>query len=73
MIDQNWLNTTKEQDPNFAGSIHEKLGFDNAICPTCGTHLRNGICLNACHLTPRSRQRFSEAIRKATEANDETR
>jgi len=70
MIDLNWLNVTKERDPKFAGSIHEELGFDDILCPTCGAHLRGGICLNACHLTTRSRRRFAKAIRRASEATE---
>ena len=70
MIDPNWLDATKKQDPEFAGSIHEELGFDDVLCPTCGAHLRNGICLNACHLTRRSQQRFSDIMQKASEADN---
>lgn len=72
MIDPNWLSATKKQDPEFAGSIHEELGFDNALCPTCGAHLRNGICLNACHLIPKSQRRFSNIMKEATRKIAET-
>lgn len=71
MIDPNWLNTTKKQDPDFAGSIWEKMEYDNALCPVCGAHLRHGICLNACHLNPEGRRRFSGAFKKAVELESE--
>lgn len=30
------------------------------FCPTCGAHLAaSGICLNACHLSKESRERFT--------------
>lgn len=73
MIDSNWLNTTKEQDPEFIGSIWEEMGWDNALCPTCNAHLWKGICLNACHLTPGGRRRFSKAIQRVSEANNDPR
>ena len=61
-IDPNWLHATKEQDPDFTGSRWEKMGYDNALCPVCGTHLRDGICLNAYHLRLVSRKQFSKIM-----------
>lgn len=68
MIDPIWLNATKERDPDFAGSIWEEMGYDNALCPTCEAHLHNGICLNACHLTPGSQRAFSEIMQGVSSA-----
>ena len=38
-FDPEWLNTEKETDPDFEGSLSEKLGFDRELCPTCKAHL----------------------------------
>jgi len=52
------------KDENFKGSIFEKLGFDAELCPICGAHLRNGICLNGCHLNPSAKELFRELMEK---------
>lgn len=39
------------KNSDFEGSIFEKLGFDSERCPHCKSHLKGGICLNACHLS----------------------
>jgi hypothetical protein len=62
MIDVEWTETPKETDPNFEGSIWQKMGHDPELCPTCGAHLYDGICLNACHLTRESRERFAQGM-----------
>lgn len=47
-------------DPNFKGSLFEKLGLSDKLCPTCNAHLaQSGICLNACHLTNGQRIRMA--------------
>lgn len=62
-------------DPDFAGSIFEKLGYDPELCPHCDTHLHKGICLNACMVPMwemrRAQQiwREIEAERRAKESN----
>lgn len=59
-LDEEWQKAIKKKDPNFEGSAYQEMGYDNAICPTCGAHLRAGICLmNTCHLTKTSRERFA--------------
>lgn len=54
MSTQYWKDLPKEIDPEFAGSIFERLGLSPVICPTCKAHCKeaNGelICLNICHL-----------------------
>jgi len=55
------------KDKNFKGSIFEKLGFDADLCPVCGAHLRNGICLNGCHLNPSAKERFHKLMEKVAE------
>lgn len=38
-------------DPDFEGSLFQKLGLSNVLCDDCGAHLSaKGICLNACQL-----------------------
>jgi hypothetical protein len=33
------------------------------LCPVCKAHLsKSGICLNACHLSPRMREKFSQIV-----------
>ena len=67
MLDENWLKTKKKIDRKFKGSIHDQMGFEKYLCPRCKTHLWKGICLNACHLTQSSRQRFASLINGATQ------
>ena len=54
-LNRDWYATEKETDPNFEGSIWQKLGYEDKLCPDCGAHLHHGICLNACHLSQRGR------------------
>jgi hypothetical protein len=43
--------TEPKIDPNFEGSIFQKLGLSEVLCEDCGAHLSaRGICLNACGL-----------------------
>ncbi len=58
-----WIHSKKKIDENFAGSIWEKLGYSNELCPTCNAHIYNGICLNACHLSALLRVKFNDAIK----------
>ena len=67
MIDIEWVQIKKKIDRKYKGSIWEKLGYDKELCPRCKTHLHKGICLNACHLTSSSRQRFASLINDATQ------
>lgn len=62
MLNDEWYAAEKAIDPDFEGSISEKFGFDAELCPTCNANLHGGICLNACHLSKKSRQRFSELM-----------
>ena len=50
MINKEWLEAEKKIDPNYEGSVFQKMGFDALLCPVCNAHLRDGICLNNCHL-----------------------
>lgn len=47
---------------DFEDSIWDKLGYSRQICPECGSHLRNDICLNTCHLSDTQRQEFRQLI-----------
>jgi len=57
-----WDSKIKQVDPNFEGSIHQKLGLSDILCSTCGAHCKvsNGelICLNACHLVSEAQETF---------------
>ena len=64
MYNKEWMEAEKKVDPNFEGSIWEKLGHENRLCPTCEAHLYKGICLNACHLAPDTKKRFEESLHK---------
>lgn len=69
-ISKEWLLAPKEKNPDFEGSIWQKMGHDNALCPTCKAHLRSGICLNACHLAPSALAKFQKlaaAVARHTE------
>lgn len=54
------------KDPNFKGSIFEKLGLSEYLCPECGAHLKETpsdlICLNSCHLPKHWQKRFNSLI-----------
>lgn len=52
MINKEWQLAKKKVDPDYEGSLFEKLGFDPVLCPVCSAHLRDGVCLNLCHLSP---------------------
>jgi hypothetical protein len=53
-------------DPDFKGSIFESMGFDKRVCGRCGAHLKNGICLNACHLPLLTRLAFQGRLSSST-------
>lgn len=39
------------------------IGLSQILCPVCGAHLSiTGICLNACHLGPGLKERFSKMM-----------
>jgi len=69
MFDQAWMKAEKKTDPKFQGSIWERLGFDDKICPVCDAHLKDGICLNACHLNATSRRNFYALGKKELNAS----
>jgi len=62
IYDQEWMKAEKKIDPDFIGSLYETLGFEATMCPTCGSHLHQGICLNACHLAKVARQKFADLM-----------
>ena len=39
------------------------VGGDKSTCPRCKAHTRSGICLNACHLSKASQERFARLLR----------
>lgn len=60
-----WQQAEKKTDPEFAGSLHERLGFSPELCPVCGGHLYKdpqgeSICLNACHLGTAGKAAFDK-------------
>jgi hypothetical protein len=57
-------NLPRKFDESFEGSLWEKMGYSNELCPICGAHLRSGICLNACHLTNEQRQTFRSMLKR---------
>jgi len=46
--------------------LMERIGFEKDCCPKCGANLFNGVCLNACHLSKSSVERFSRLLAKLT-------
>lgn len=55
-----------KKDANHKGSIHDKIGLSEWICPHCNAHLSHKlICLNACHLTAAGLRRFEQEMRTA--------
>ena len=62
MLDKDWALAVKKEDPDFEGSLWQKLGYDSVICPECEAHLRKGICLNACHLSTGARGRLAKLM-----------
>jgi len=64
-----------KKDPKFKGSLFEKLGLSEYLCPECGAHLKEAasdlICLNACHLPKHWQKRLSDNLKAAAEEGDE--
>ena len=60
-----------KKDPDFKGSIFEKLGLSEYICPECTAHLKKSgsqlICLNACHLPKHWQKRLSDGMKSMME------
>lgn len=56
---------TPEEAAEFEGSIWQKLGYEKTLCPTCGAHTHDGICLNTCHLPKLMQERFAAMMREA--------
>jgi len=55
-------------DPNFSGSIFEQLGYSAELCSRCLAHLyTDGICLNGCHLSRATLERFNKLMKEASE------
>jgi len=67
MINKQWFDAKKKIDPDFAGSLFEEIGFDKELCPTCDSHLKDKICLNACHLSKETQEKFNKFL---IESND---
>ena len=67
-LNMTWYNTIKKKDPDFEGSLFQRLGFCDLLCPDCGAHLKpvtgtgGPICLNACHLTPETQERMNSLM-----------
>lgn len=60
-----------KKDPDFNGSIWDKMElYSDLLCPICEAHVtKTGICLNACHLSPASRDRFNKLVVSAAESS----
>jgi ribosomal protein S27AE len=44
----------------------KKVYREDEFCPKCGAHLAaSGICLNACHMSDKSRERFGRLLAAA--------
>lgn len=60
------------KDPEFKGSIFEKLGLSEYLCPECDAHLKKSsgdlICLNACHLPKHWQKRLSNGMKSVVES-----
>lgn len=67
MFDPEWMSAEKEIDPDFEGSLFQKLGYEARLCPTCKAHLYDGICLNTCHLSKVSQKRFASLFNHAAQ------
>lgn len=66
--DRKWVETEKEVDPQFEGSISQALGLTDKLCPTCHAHLGETddgelICLNGCHMELQYRELFDALIK----------
>lgn len=59
---QEWERAMRKLDPDFEGSIWQKMGYSPELCPSCGAHIRKGICLNACHLGDAGKLSFNLRI-----------
>ena len=42
----------------------QQMGFSGKLCSICHSHTRNGICLNACHLSKRLQEKFANEMKK---------
>ena len=40
--------------------LFERIGFDKEICPECQANYRNSICLNGCHLSKKTLDKFNK-------------
>ena len=71
IIDPDWsrIPLTPEERERKKWMI-EELGMDETKCSECGSLTREGICLNACHLSTRSRARFNDLMSKTVERMD---
>jgi hypothetical protein len=71
ILNPKWKAAPKKVDPSFEGSLFQKLGLSNLLCPTCGAHLsgegEEAICLNACHLIPEGKETFHQLWLKMTQ------
>lgn len=63
------------KDPEFKGSIFEKLGLSEYLCPECKAHLKESmgdlICLNACHLPKHWQRRLSTLMKSVVAKQSE--
>jgi len=69
MTKEEWEAAPKRIDPDYAGSLSEKIGLDPELCPACGAHLSNSICLNACHLGVDGAAKFGNFMDTLTKLN----
>ena len=67
MTRQEWQDAEKKLDPNFEGSLSQKIGCDKELCPSCNQHLKGGICLNACHLGDDGARAFADTMKRFME------
>jgi hypothetical protein len=67
MTDKPW-HAIPMTDEEYAQSYGPELGFDRFRCSTCNALLRDGICLNACHLGPAGKAQFAEHMRAFADA-----
>lgn len=55
--------TAKCKRTSYHKFVVAKLGYEEATCPTCKAHVRDGICLNICHLSKSAQERFVALMR----------
>jgi len=64
-----------KKDPKFKGSMWEKLGLSEYLCPECSAHLKETgsdlICLNACHLPKHWQKRMGNMMKQVVEKQKE--